>query len=255
MKSSFARGAACALALASVFVTTALGVTSVQGQRRGRAGGAKPAAFSRKRADDAARRSLGAAQAFRKIMSVPERGIPRELLEDAEAVAVFPDVFKAAFIVGGRKGQGVVSRRTKTGWSAPAFLNLGGGSVGFQVGAAETDYVLLFMNEEALRGLLEDKFEIGGEASIAAGPVGRAIAASTNPTLDAGILSYSRSKGAFVGVALKGVVISPDNDLNTAFYGKEAKEVIAQGLSASGIPSNARAFPLMLSRYSVRRKP
>lgn len=205
------------------------------------------------RAKDAARHSREAAQVFNEIMRVPDKAIPKELLEKAEAVAVFPDVLKAAFIVGGRKGQGVVSRRTPTGWSAPVFFNLGGGSIGFQAGAASTDYVMLFMNDEALQGLLEDKFEIGGEASIAAGPVGRAISASTTPTLDAGILSYSRSKGVFLGAALRGVVISPDNDLNEAFYGQKAEAVVRNALPMSRIPSSVRTFPLMLSRYSVKR--
>jgi lipid-binding SYLF domain-containing protein len=206
-----------------------------------------------KRAGDAARHSRDAAKVFTEIMRVPDKAIPRELLDGAEAVAVFPDVFKAAFIVGGRKGQGVVSRRTPSGWSAPVFFNLGGGSVGPQIGADKTDYVLLFMNDEALKGLLEDKFEIGGEASIAAGPVGRAASISTNLTLDAGILSYSRSKGAFIGAALKGIAITPDNDLNEAFYGQKAAAVVAEGISMSSIPSNTRIFPLTLSRYSVKK--
>ncbi len=119
------------------------------------------------------------------------------MLDKAEAIAVFPGVVKAAFIVGGTGGQGVISRRVAGGWSAPAFFNLGGGSFGVQIGAEKTDYVMLIMNDDGLKGLLEDKFEIGGEASIAAGPVGRTASASSNVTLDAGILSYSRSKGVF----------------------------------------------------------
>jgi hypothetical protein len=140
-------------------------------------------------------------------MGAPDQGIPQDLLNRAEAIMVFPGVKKAAFIVGGSGGQGVVSRRTSGGWSEPAFLNLGGGSIGAQIGASSTDYVLLIMNQEGLKGILEDKFEMGGEASVAAGPVGRTAAATTNATLDAGILSYSRTKGAFAGVALKGAVI------------------------------------------------
>ncbi|HVF49523.1 MAG TPA: lipid-binding SYLF domain-containing protein, partial [Pyrinomonadaceae bacterium] len=111
-----------------------------------------------KRANDAVRHSRDAARVFNEIMRVPERGIPRELLDKAEAVMVSPGVLRAAFIVGGRKGQGVISRRTPTGWSAPAFFNVGGGSVGVQIGGEKTDFVLLIMNEEGLRGLLEDKF-------------------------------------------------------------------------------------------------
>src|SRR5437660_4898235 len=123
-------------------------------------------------------------------MNVPDRAIPQKLLDKAEAIAVFPGVIKAGFIVGGRAGHGVISRRVKGGWSAPAFFNLGGASIGLQIGASSTDFVLLFMNEDALKGLLEDKFEIGGEGSIAGGPVGRTASASTDVQLKAGILSY-----------------------------------------------------------------
>src|ERR687883_221271 len=181
-----------------------------------------------KRAADASRHSKEAAEVLRRIMSVPEKEIPRDLLESAEAVAVCPGVFKAAFIVGGRKGDCVISRRTlKRQWGAPAFYNLTGGSIGAQVGGAKTDYVLLFMNGDALKGLMSDKFELGGEAEVAAGPVGRAAGAGTTPNLKAGILTYSRSKGLFAGVSLKGVAITPDNDLNEAFYGKKGSELIA----------------------------
>ena len=213
----------------------------------------KAAAPARKRTDDASRHSREAAEALRKIMSVPERGIPRDLLEGAEAVAVCPGVLKAAFIVGGRKGDCVISRRTpRRQWGAPVFYNLAGGSVGAQIGGSKTDYVLLFMNDEALKGLMEDKFELGGEAEATAGPVGRTVGAGTNPTLDAGILTYSRSKGAFLGVALKGVAITPDNDLNEAFYGKKATELIA-GRDDTPVPTQVRPFPLALNRYSVRK--
>lgn len=207
---------------------------------------------ARKRAADAARHSKEAAEVLRKIMSVPEREIPRDLLESAEAVAICPGVLKAAFIVGGRKGDCVISRRTqKRQWSTPIFYNLAGGSIGAQIGGSKTDYVLLFMNPEALKGLMDDKFEIGGEAEATAGPVGRAAGASTNPRLSAGLLSYSRSKGAFIGVSLKGIAITPDNDLNEAFYGRKASELIA-GQADATVPTQVRALPLALARYSVR---
>ncbi|HKC62599.1 MAG TPA: lipid-binding SYLF domain-containing protein, partial [Pyrinomonadaceae bacterium] len=166
------------------------------------------------------------------------------------AIAVFPGVVKAAFIIGGQGGQGVISRRIKGGWSAPAFFNLGGGSFGAQIGAEKTDYVLLIMNDDGLNGLLKDKFEIGGEVSVAAGPVGRTAAATTNPRLDAGILSYSRSKGLFAGVALKGGTITPDNDLNEAIYGAKASDVLQPGKAASDAPAEVRIFPATLRRYS-----
>jgi SH3 domain-containing YSC84-like protein 1 len=236
------RATALALAAAAALCVSQ-GGSSAQKKRGARAPG---------RAADAARHANEAAEVLRKIMSVPEKEIPRDLLESAEAVAVCPGVLKAAFIVGGRKGDCVISRRTsKRQWGAPAFYNLAGGSVGAQIGGAKTDYVLLFMNADALKGLMDDKFEIGGEAEATAGPVGRAAGASTNPRLSAGILTYSRSKGAFLGVSLKGVAITPDNDLNEAFYGKKASELI-RGQEDASVPTQVRALPLALARYSVR---
>ena len=210
-------------------------------------------AQNKPRTKDAARHAGDAAETFTEIMNVKDKAIPKELLDTAEAIAVFPGVLKAAFLVGGRGGQGVISRRVKGGWSAPAFFNLGGGSFGPQIGAQKTDYVLLIMKPSGLDGLLKDKFELGGEASIAAGPVGREAAASTNPRLDAGILSYSRSKGAFIGAALKGAVISPDNDLNVAIYGKKADEVLqGEPMTFAQMPPSVRIFPRTLVRYSIR---
>ncbi|MBA2702566.1 MAG: lipid-binding SYLF domain-containing protein [Blastocatellia bacterium] len=205
------------------------------------------------RMQDATRHAQEAAEVFTEIMNIRERAIPKELLDKAEAIAVFPDVVKAAFIFGAKGGQGLISRRTAKGWSAPAFFNIGGGSFGAQIGATKTDYVLLIMNQEGLKGLLEDKFELGGEVGIAAGPVGREAAASTNATLDAGILSYSRSKGAFIGAALKGAVISPDNHLNEAVYGKKAKDVLTgPPMTLTQMPAGVRIFPRTLARYSLR---
>ena len=210
-------------------------------------------AQKKSRTQDAARHASDAAKTFTEIMNVKDKAIPKEMLYTAEAIAVFPGVIKAAFLIGGRGGQGVISRRVKGGWSAPAFFNLGGGSFGPQIGAQKTDYVLLIMNESGLNGLLKDKFELGGEASIAAGPVGREAAASTNPRMDAGILSYSRSKGAFIGAALKGAVITPDNDLNEAVYGKKADEVLQTPPVQFGqMPPSVRIFPRTLVRYSIR---
>jgi len=216
---------------------------------------AVPAVAQKKksRTQDAARHAGEAAETFTEIMNVRDKAIPKELLDKAEAIAVFPGVVKAAFIVGGRGGQGVISRRVKGGWSAPAFFNLSGGSFGAQIGAQKTDYVLLIMNEDGIHGLLRDKFELGGEVSVAAGPVGREAAASTNPRLDAGILSYSRSKGLFIGAALKGAVISPDNDLNTAVYEMKSDEVLStKPISIGKMPTSVRIFPRTLVRYSIR---
>ena len=210
-------------------------------------------AQKKSRTKDAARHSGDAAETFTEIMNVKDKAIPQELLDTAEAIAVFPGVLKGAFVFGARGGQGVISRRVKGGWSAPAFFNIGGGSFGPQIGAQKTDYVLLIMNESGLNGLLRDKFELGGEVGIAAGPVGREAAASTNPRLDAGILSYSRSKGAFIGAALKGAMITPDNDLNEAIYGKKAEELLKSPAQAIGqMPTSVRIFPRTLVRYSIR---
>jgi len=212
-----------------------------------------PLAQKQPRTSDAARHAGEASKAFTEIMNVKDKAIPRELLETAEAIAVFPDVVKAAFIVGGRGGQGVISKRVKGGWGPPAFFNLSGGSFGPQIGAEKTDYVLLVMNPSGVNGLLNDKFEIGGEVGVAAGPVGREAAASTNPRLDAGILSYSRSKGVFVGAALKGAVITPDNDLNEAVYGLKAKEILmGKPMAVGHMPASVRIFPRTLARYSNR---
>ncbi len=206
------------------------------------------------RLQDATRHSREAAEVFTEIMNVRDRAIPKELLDKAEAIAVFPGVLKAAFIFGGKGGQGVISRRTSHGWSAPAFYNISGGSFGAQIGASKTDYVLLIMNEDGVNGLLKDKFEIGGEVGVAAGPVGREAAASTNLRLAAGILSYSRSKGAFIGAALKGAAISPDNDLNEAVYDDmKAKEILTtNSMTLSQMPAGVRIFPRTLARYSPR---
>jgi lipid-binding SYLF domain-containing protein len=238
MKYLFRKRETCALGLALLLLCSFAPAASAQKKRD-------------RRMNDAARHASRAARVFDAIMAVRERGIPKNLLDRAEAIAVFPGVIKAAFIIGGRGGQGVISRRVRGGWSAPAFFHLGGGSVGLQIGAQKTDYVMLIMNEDGLKGLMEDKFELGGEASVAAGPVGREAAASTNMTLDAGILSYSRSKGLFAGVALKGAVINPDNDLNEAVYdGKKASEVLDEMRDVDAMPTDVRIFPLTLSRYS-----
>jgi SH3 domain-containing YSC84-like protein 1 len=209
--------------------------------------------LTQKRMHDAARHSSEAAKVFTEIMNVRDKAIPKDLLDKAEAIAVFPGVIKAAFIFGGRGGQGVISRRIRGGWGAPVFYNLGGGSFGAQIGAQKTDYILLIMNQDGLNGLVKDKFEMGGEVGVAAGPIGREAAASTNLTLDAGILSYSRSKGAFIGAALKGAVISPDNDLNEAVYGRKADDLLTgKPILMADMPASVRIFPRTLARYSVR---
>src|SRR5947209_10547747 len=210
---------------------------------------------STKKARAAADQSAKAARVFEQIMGTREKSIPEDLLDRAEAVAVFPGVLKGGFIIGGRGGSGVISRRVVGGWSAPAFFDLGGGSIGLQIGVASTDYILLFMNENAVDSLLRDNFELGGEGSAAAGPVGRSASASTKVKLNAQILSYSRSKGAFAGLELKGVVIKPDNDDNTQVYGMTARDILtgADKISMDKMPAGVRVFPQTLARYSKRK--
>src|SRR6267142_4153183 len=210
---------------------------------------------STRKARDAASQSAKAARVFDQIMGTREGSIPRDLLDRAEAVAVFPSVIKAGFIVGGRGGRGVISRRVAGGWGAPAFFDLAGGSVGLQIGASSTDFILLFMSEHAVESFLGDKFEIGAEGSAAAGPVGRSASASTNARLEAQILSYSRSRGAFAGLELKGVVIKPDNEDNLQVYGMTARDILtgADKIALDKMPEGVRVFPLTLARYSTRK--
>lgn len=201
--------------------------------------------------NEARKRSDSASKVVIQIMSDSDRSIPRELLQKASAVVVFPGVLKGAFVVGGQGGKGVVVRRTKDGWSAPAFLKMAGGSIGAQIGGSKIDYIMVIMNDGGLKGLLEDKFEIGGEASVSAGPVGRNAAASTNATFDAQILTYSRSKGAFIGVSLKGAVITQDEDLNRGIYGKSAKALLIDNETPSSeAPEDLQGFPKIVDRFA-----
>ena len=206
-----------------------------------------------KKLEDEANQAVKAARVLTEIMGAPDKAIPKNILDGAECVAVFPDVIKAGFVVGGRGGRGVASCRTAAGWSAPAYFNLGGASFGLQIGAQSTDFVMLFMNKGGLKSLLSDKFEIGADASAAAGPVGRQAGASTDIKLDAQILTYSRSKGLFAGLELKGVVISPDKDDMRDIYGAgvTAKEVLQENKVEA--PASVRAFPDALARYSKRK--
>jgi len=235
-------------AFSSVFVLFSLSLTVAAQTGRDR---------STRKMRAAANQSAKAARVFDQIMNTREKSIPRDLLDRAEAVAVFPSVFKAGLIVGGRGGSGVISRRVAGGWSAPAFFDLGGGSIGLQIGASSTDYILLFMNDDAVGSLLSDKFEIGGEGSAAAGPVGRSASASTDVKMNAKILSYSRSRGAFAGLELKGVVIKPDTEDNSQVYGMSARDILtgANKISMAAMPEGVRIFPQTLARYSSTRRP
>jgi lipid-binding SYLF domain-containing protein len=202
---------------------------------------------------DEARQSEKAAVVFNEIMRAPDKAIPQDILDGAECVAVFPQVIKAGFIVGGRGGRGVASCRSARGWSAPAFFNLGGASIGLQIGAQATDFVLLFMTKDGINSLLSDEFTIGGDASVAAGPVGRQAGAETDIKLRAQILSYSRSKGLFAGLELKGVVIKASKDDMRDVYGEgvTAKDTLKEDRITA--PAPVQEFPKTLARYSTRR--
>jgi lipid-binding SYLF domain-containing protein len=165
-------------------------------------------------------RTNKAAQVFKEIMNAPDQGIPQDLLEKAKCIAVIPGDLKFAFIFGGNYGRGLATCRTGHGWSAPTFLAIDGGSVGYQIGGSSTDIVMLFMNDRALQSLLSDKFKLGADASVAAGPVGRNASAGTDLKLNAEILSYSRAKGVFAGVSLNGAVVQADKSGDEAMYGQ-----------------------------------
>jgi lipid-binding SYLF domain-containing protein len=156
---------------------------------------------------------------LQSIMSTPDKGIPEEVLSGAKCIVIVPDMLKAGFIFGAKHGRGVASCRTPEGWSAPAFVSVGGGSWGLQIGVEGIDLVMLVMNDRGLQHLLSTKFELTGEGSVAAGPVGRHTSAGTDILLNTEVLTYSRSKGVFAGLTLEGAVIEQDNDSTRAIYG------------------------------------
>lgn len=198
-------------------------------------------------------RARKAAQAFREIMEAPDNAIPQELLDRAYCVAVFPSVKKGGFVVGGQFGRGLISCRKSGGWSAPAYFTIGGGSFGLQIGAQAVDLVLLVMNDDGVNGILKSKFEIGAGAAATAGPVGRNVSGSTDATLNAQILSYSRSKGLFAGLELKGSVLKEDQDANRDVYGRalSARDIL-EGGKAKATP-DVRVFPGALAKFSAKR--
>jgi lipid-binding SYLF domain-containing protein len=166
-------------------------------------------------------RLRAAAETFTEIMSAPDKGIPHDLLGRAQCVVIIPGVKKGAFVVGGEWGKGFAECRTGNGWSGPAAVKLTGGSFGFQIGGSSTDLVLLVMNEHGMQKLMSDKFTLGADASIAAGPVGRTAEAETDATMHAEILAWSRSRGVFAGVALNGAVLQPDESEDRKLYGHD----------------------------------
>jgi lipid-binding SYLF domain-containing protein len=181
-------------------------------------------------------------------MDTPDSAIPQDLLERAKCIAIIPGDKKFAFIFGGSYGRGLAICRTEHGWSAPVFLALDGGSVGYQIGGSSTDVVMLFMNDHALHSLLSDKFKLGADASVAAGPVGRNAAAATDLKLNAEILSYSRTKGIFAGVSLDGAVVQADKSGDAAMYGEGVeRRQILDGKEA--VPGSAEPLVHELHEY------
>jgi len=208
-----------------------------------------PAISSASDKEDDISRAQRAGQVFQEIMNAPD-SIPHDVLNKARCIAVIPGDKKFAFIFGANYGRGLAICRTATGWSAPLYLAVEGGSFGYQAGGSSTDLVLLFMNDHALHSLLSDKFKLGGDASVAAGPVGRDATASTDLKLTAEILSYSRSKGIFAGVSLDGTVVQADKSGDKAMYGDDVtRHDILDGTVHA--PADTRTLDRELQRYSA----
>jgi lipid-binding SYLF domain-containing protein len=193
---------------------------------------------------------------FSEVMATPDHAIPRDLLEKSECIAVVPGVKKAAFVFGAKFGTGYLfcRRAGGAGWSAPGTIRMEGGSFGFQIGASETDVIMLVMNHSGRNHLLSSKFTLGGDASVAAGPVGRTSSAETDAQLNAEILSWSRSKGLFAGISLTGATLRQDLDDNQALYGKrmENAEIIKDGNIHA--PASAKRLLGLLNEYSDARE-
>lgn len=200
---------------------------------------------------DSIERLANAATVLDEIMSAPDKGIPQEVIDNAKCIAVVPRMMKAAFIFGGKHGRGVATCRTANGgWSAPAFISIGGGSWGFQIGAQGVDLVMTVMNEQGMQRMLSNKFQLGGDASATAGPVGRHASAGTDWKAGSEILTYSRTKGLFAGVSLTGAVVQQDMDSTRDIYRKKIMQrSILSGAVAT--PASATAFMAAVRRSSA----
>ena len=205
--------------------------------------------------ESSARRLQTAGVVFTEIMGTPDKGIPQDLLESSQCIVIVPGEKKVAFIFGGNYGRGFMLCRHASGlgWSAPAGVKIEGGSLGFQIGGSETDVIMLVRNKRGAEKLLSDKFTLGADASVAAGPVGRTSSADTDAMLHAEILSYSRSRGAFAGISLDGATLRPDHDSNAELYGgKLTNEQIVMGHIES--PASGSKLTAELDRYSARKE-
>lgn len=206
-------------------------------------------------AAEAPERLKAAADALKEVMGIPDKSIPQDLLSRAQCIVIVPGLKKGAFIVGAKYGKGFVScrRSNGVGWSAPGAIRVEGGSVGFQIGGSETDAFMLVMNEKGMDRLLSTKFTLGGDASVAAGPVGRSTQAETDAAMTAEILTWSRQRGLFAGVSLSGATLREDADWNRDLYGKKLtnREIVLKGGVAA--PKSAAALMTELNRYSSRK--
>ena len=191
--------------------------------------------------EDATERLNNATSVMHEIMGMPDKGIPEEVLEHAKCVAVIPNMVKGGLIFGAKGGKGVATCRTAEGWSAPAFITISGGSWGLQIGVEAVDVVLIIQNDKGMQRLLESNFQIGGDASAAAGPVGRHAEAGTDWKMDTEILTYSRAKGAFAGLTLEGASLRQDSDSRHAMYG----DVTTRALLLGEVPVPAAARPFL----------
>src|SRR4029078_9159725 len=205
--------------------------------------------------NEPAKRLDEAAAVLSEIMAAPDKGIPEELIEKAHCIVIVPDLKTAAFIVGGKYGKGYLSCRNtgRAGWSAPGAVRIEGGSVGFQIGGSSTDLIMLVMSERGSQKLLESKFTLGAEGSVAAGPVGRSATAQTDAQMHADILSWSRSQGLFAGLALEGASLRQDLDDNATLYGKklENREIVTTSVRT---PKAAARLIELLNKYSARER-
>jgi lipid-binding SYLF domain-containing protein len=197
---------------------------------------------------DTAERITAAAAAVDELASTPDKSIPADLLKKAECIIVVPSMKSGALVVGGKYGRGFASCRAAGGWSAPAGMRVEGGSVGLQIGGTETELVMLVMNKAGVNRLLSTKFTLGGEAKVAAGPVGRSTTAQTDAAMTAEILSWSKAKGVFAGVALDGATLRQDDDANKDLYGKEManKEILSGTVKA---PAMAKPFLTSIAKF------
>jgi lipid-binding SYLF domain-containing protein len=203
--------------------------------------------------EDSIARLHSSVNVLHSIIATPDKGIPEEVLSNAKCILVVPDLIKGGFIFGGKHGRGIASCRTATGWSAPAFVSIGGGSWGLQIGVEGVDLVLLVMNDQGFQHLLSSKFELTGEGSVAAGPVGRHASAGTDWKMNTEVLTYSRSKGVFAGLTLEGAVVEQDNDSTRAIYGRHvAFRPILSGKVAT--PKSAGEFMRAVSDAGQQAK-